>query len=63
MRFVFYAEIQDGRLKWQETDVWKNAFVGSADTLWVKNLSKSLYLDTLTREMGCCVLCRNSECQ
>ena len=35
--FAFYAEIQDGRQKWRETNYWKKLLLDSADTLWVKN--------------------------
>ena len=35
--FAFYAEIQDGRQKWQENDFCENCPEDSADTLWVKN--------------------------
>ena len=35
--FVFNAEIQDGRQKWWESDLYKKSPVDSAGTLWVKN--------------------------
>ena len=38
--FAFYAEIQDGRQKWRENDLWKKLLVASAGTLWVKNFVK-----------------------
>ena len=41
--FCFYAEIQDGRQKWQENDFWKNSAVESADTLWVKNFAEKFH--------------------
>ena len=34
---LFYAEIQDGRQKWQENNFWERSPVHSADTLLVKN--------------------------
>ena len=34
--FAFNAEIQDGRQKWRENDVYEKLPVDSADTLWVK---------------------------
>ena len=34
---AFYAEIQDGRQKWQENDFWVKSPVDSADTLRIKN--------------------------
>ena len=43
------AEIQDDCQKWQENDFWENSAVDSAATLWVKILSKSLYLAPLSR--------------
>ena len=42
--FVFYAEIQDGCQRWQENDFWEMSPADSADTLWVKILSNSLYI-------------------
>ena len=42
--FAFYAEIQDGRQKWQENDFWDYSSIDSADTLRVKNFIEiSLY--------------------
>ena len=38
--FTFYAEIQDGRQKWQENDFCETSPVDSPDTLWVKNFVK-----------------------
>ena len=35
--FSFYAEIQDGRQKWQENDFLEKSPVDSENTLWVKN--------------------------
>ena len=35
--FLFYAEIQDGRQKWQTNYFWEKSLVDSPDTLWVKN--------------------------
>ena len=49
MLFIFYEEIQDGRQKWQENDIWNNTPVDSADTLRVKISSKSLYLAPFLR--------------
>ena len=34
---MFYAEIQDGRQKWQENDFCEKSPVYSAEILWVKN--------------------------
>ena len=36
--FAFYAEIQDGRHKWPESDFWEKLPVSSTDTLGVKNV-------------------------
>ena len=44
--FAFY---QDGRQKWQENNFCKKSPVDSADTLWVKNLSKLIYLAPFPR--------------
>ena len=38
--FTFYAEIQDGRQKWQENDFWENMPVDSGDTLALKNFNE-----------------------
>ena len=44
----FYAEIQDGRLKWRENDFWEKSAVDSADLLGVKNFIKIARSDTVT---------------
>ena len=38
--FTFYAEIQDGRQKWQENDFGENSPVDSGDTLALKNFNE-----------------------
>ena len=38
--FTFYAEIQDGRQKLQESDFWENSPVDSGDTLALKNFNE-----------------------
>ena len=38
--FAFYAEIQDGRQKWRQSDFCEMSPVHSADTLQVKNFIK-----------------------
>ena len=43
---AFYAEIQDGRKKWQKIDFREKSPVESADTLRVKNFCEKLYLAT-----------------
>ena len=47
--FVFYAEIQDGRQKWRQSDFCEMLPVYSADTLRLKISSKSLYLERFPR--------------
>ena len=47
--FALYAEIQDGCQKWRESDFCEKSPVDSAYTLWVKILSKSLYLAPFPR--------------
>ena len=47
--FVFYAEIQDGHQKWQETEFWEELPVDSADNLWVKNFVKIALSRTVLR--------------
>ena len=47
--FALYAENQYGRQKWQENDFGENSPVDPADTLWVKNSSKSLFLTPFLR--------------
>ena len=47
--FTFYAEIQDGRKKWQESDFWEKSLVDSTDTLRSTISSKSLYLAPFLR--------------
>ena len=37
---AFYAEIQDGRQKWQEIDFWEKPPVDSANTLRIKNVDE-----------------------
>ena len=39
--FALYAEIQDGRQKWQENDSWEKWLLDSANTLLVKNFIKT----------------------
>ena len=37
----FYAEIQDGRQKWQETDFWEKSPVDSNNSLGVKKFRRN----------------------
>ena len=58
--FAFYAEIQDGRQKWQESDFCEKPPVDSADNLQVRN-----YVETTLSQTACqinvfWVLCINS---
>ena len=47
--FAFYTEIQDGRQKWRESNIFEMSPVHSADTLGVKNFIKiALYLTVST---------------
>ena len=48
--FVFNAEIQDGRQKWQENDFCEKLSVDSADILWGKTfVAKMLYFALFPR--------------
>ena len=56
--FAFYAEIQDGRQKWQESDFCEKSSVHPADTLRVQNFFQ-ISLSHTVSEMCFCVLRRN----
>ena len=55
--FVFYAEIQDRRQKWQENNFWLKSPVDSADTLRAKNCRNCSISHHYQNK---CVLGRNS---
>ena len=48
--FAFYAEIQDGHQKWQESDFWEKLPVESTDTLWVKNFVEIALSRTISKK-------------
>ena len=52
--FVLYAEIQNGRQKWRESDFWEKSPVESADTPRVKNFVK-ISLSRTVSEICFCV--------
>ena len=58
--FVFYAEIQDGRQKWRESDFCEKSPVDSADSLQVRNFVKITLSRTVSQINVFCMLCRNS---
>ena len=47
--FAFYAESQDGRQKWQESNFCENLPVDPAVTLWVKNFVEIAHLEPFPR--------------
>ena len=47
--FAFYAEIQDGRQKWQESDFFEKSPVDSADTLQVRNFVETALSHTVSK--------------
>ena len=47
--FAFYAEIQDGHQKWQQSNFCEMSPVHSSDTLWVKNLIKITLSQTVSK--------------
>ena len=59
---AFYAEIQDGRQKWQESDFCEKSTVDSADNLQVRNFVEITLFRTVSQIKVFCVLHRNSRC-
>ena len=47
--FAFYAKIQDGHQKWQESDFCEKSPVHSTDTLWVKTFIESALSHTVSK--------------
>ena len=58
--FAFYAEIQDGRQKWRESDFCEKPPVDSADNLQVINFVETTLSRTVCLINVFCVLCINS---